>query len=160
MNSNLNEPDAARPQPAERNPEVTYEAADLSARAVVLFLLFLAAGAVLVTGGLWELYKHMAGNSFLPHPLETPIVSQAEARKIISRFPPPRLQSDPVQDLNTMRAQEELTLNSYGWTGQANGRIHIPIERAMDLLAASGLPVRENAVTKAPQTQTNAEKSK
>ena len=42
-----------------------------------------------------------------------------------------------------MRAQEEARLNSYGWIDEENGIVHIPIERAMDILAKQGLPARQ-----------------
>jgi hypothetical protein len=145
MNSNMNEPDITRLQEEARNPEVTYEPADLSARAVVVFLIFLAVGGLVITLGMWGAYKYIAGDRFLPHPLGTRPATQAELQTIISRFPPPRLQPNPVADMNAFRVQEDLLLNTYGWIDQANGKIHIPIERAMDMVAASGLPVRSSA---------------
>jgi hypothetical protein len=54
--------------------------------------------------------------------------------------PPPRLQADPARDLIALRAQEKARLNSYGWTDRARGAVHIPIERAKDLLLEHGLP--------------------
>ena len=154
MNSNPNEPDITREQLAVRNPEVTYEAQDLSARAVVMFLIFLAVGGLMITGGMWGLYKYVAGDRFQPHP--TAAASQAQLQAIVGRFPSPRLQADPLADMNALREQEEKILNSYGWTDQANGKVHIPIERAMDLIAATGLPVRSSTKTDSPQS--NAEK--
>jgi hypothetical protein len=153
MNSKPNEPDITREPLAVRNPEVTYEGEDLSARAVVLFLIFLAAGGLMITGGLWGLYRYIAGDRFEAHP--TAAASQAELQAIVGRFPQPRLQADPLADMNALRAQDELTLNTYGWTDQANGKIHIPIERAMDEVAATGLPVRPNAGNNVPQMNAN-----
>ena len=36
----------------------------------------------------------------------------------------------------------EKELYSYGWVDEKAGTVHIPIERAMDLIAQRGLPVR------------------
>ena len=36
-------------------------------------------------------------------------------------------------------------LNGYGWVDKANGVVHIPIERAMQLTLERGLPVREGS---------------
>ncbi len=52
----------------------------------------------------------------------------------------PRLQVAPVGDLQTFRAREETDLNSYGWINRTSGTVHVPIERAMDLLVAKGMP--------------------
>lgn len=52
--------------------------------------------------------------------------------------PEPRLQVDPPADWQTMRATDEAALNSSGQ--QPDGSLHIPIDRAMDLLAQRGLP--------------------
>ena len=54
--------------------------------------------------------------------------------------PNPRLQSDPFAELDLLRAREEARLGSYGWVDQSAGVVHIPIDRAMDLLVANGLP--------------------
>jgi hypothetical protein len=62
--------------------------------------------------------------------------------------PLPRLQSAPIGDLRDMRAAEDQILTGYGWVDQPHGVVRIPIDRAMDLLAQRGLPVRQNA----PQT--------
>jgi hypothetical protein len=45
--------------------------------------------------------------------------------------------------LNDVRKREEDTLSTYGWVDQSAGTVHIPIDRAMDLLAQQGLPVRQ-----------------
>lgn len=61
-------------------------------------------------------------------------------------YPPPQLQHASGEQLKAFRAEQEEELNSYGWVDQAHGTVHIPIERAMDLLAEGGLPVRGSNV--------------
>jgi hypothetical protein len=56
--------------------------------------------------------------------------------------PEPRLEAEPGQQLQRLRSEEEKLLNSYGWVDQNAGIVHIPIDRAMDLLAQRGLPSR------------------
>ena len=48
--------------------------------------------------------------------------------------PPPRLQSTPASDLHALRLQQQTLLESYGWVDKQAGVVHIPIERAMELL--------------------------
>jgi HAMP domain-containing protein len=53
-----------------------------------------------------------------------------------ARLPPePRLQVHPLADLHALRAREDATLESYAWVDRATGRVRIPIERAMALVA-------------------------
>ena len=52
----------------------------------------------------------------------------------------PRLQVAPRVDLESMRAEEDAILHSYGWIDREGGVVRIPIERAMELLAERGLP--------------------
>ncbi len=54
----------------------------------------------------------------------------------------PRLQVSPEEDLAKCRTREDAELNTYGWVNRTAGVVRIPIERAMDLLAQRGLPVR------------------
>jgi len=69
----------------------------------------------------------------------SPAGSAIDARKLP---PEPRLQDNAVQDLQRMRTAEDLTLSGYGWVDQKKGVVRIPIDRAIDLLAQRGLPVR------------------
>jgi len=52
------------------------------------------------------------------------------------RTPPePRLLQDPRAALLELRAEEDAILHSYGWVNRDAGIVHIPIERAIDVLA-------------------------
>jgi hypothetical protein len=146
----MNEPEAPRPAGGIRHPEVTYDTSDLSARGVFLFLVFLAVGGTLLAVSLWGVYKYIANvksvASLDQSPLSTPSRELAPiGGSSALKFPAPRLQPDPVADMNAFRASEEETLNSYGWVDESAGKVHIPIERAIDLLSAVGLPVRQDA---------------
>jgi hypothetical protein len=56
--------------------------------------------------------------------------------------PTPRLQAVPRMDRLALNRAQHARLTSYGWVNQTDGVAHIPIERAMNLLAAqhSGTP--------------------
>ena len=64
-------------------------------------------------------------------------------------FPAPQLEVNERTELNGERLREEDTLSTYGWVDQNAGKVRIPIDRAMDLLAQRGLPVRSGATTEA-----------
>lgn len=61
--------------------------------------------------------------------------------------PAPRLQVSPRDDWQALRATAEARLGSYG--RGAGGALHIPIERAIDLVAQRGLPARPQAASAA-----------
>ncbi|MGH9352225.1 MAG: hypothetical protein ACRD2G_08710 [Terriglobia bacterium] len=56
--------------------------------------------------------------------------------------PPPLLQEHPGGELDTYLAQQEKTLNTYGWVDRKTGIVRIPIDQAMNVLLQKGLPVR------------------
>lgn len=59
--------------------------------------------------------------------------------------PSPRLQVTPYVDWDRYRQDQMQTLGSYGWVDQGAGKVRIPIDRAMDILAQKGLPARSGA---------------
>ncbi len=50
--------------------------------------------------------------------------------------PAPRLQAEPRKDLETLRAAEDALLHSYAWIDRERGTVRIPIERAIEIIAA------------------------
>ena len=59
-----------------------------------------------------------------------------------TRQPPPKphLQVQPGEELQRLRQDEDRLLSSYGWVDQAHGVVHLPIQRAMEVLVERGLP--------------------
>ena len=68
--------------------------------------------------------------------------------KPFERFPKPNLEidDDHAERIALYQAQTE-RLNSYGWVDRSNGVVHIPIDRAMDLIIERGLPARTNGIS-------------
>lgn len=58
--------------------------------------------------------------------------------------PEPRLQSDPADDMRRLRAEEEALLTSWEWTAEGE-TARIPIERALEIVTAAGLPSTPDA---------------
>jgi hypothetical protein len=54
--------------------------------------------------------------------------------------PAPRLQTAPQGDLLQLRAYEAALLGRYELLDETGGVVRVPIERAMELIAARGLP--------------------
>jgi hypothetical protein len=85
----------------------------------------------------------------LPAEYKTDAESTNYEKYLEKNFPAPQLETDERTQLNKIRVKEEQILNSYDYMDQKAGTVRIPIERAMDLIAQRGLPVRSQASTAA-----------
>jgi hypothetical protein len=133
--------------PAESNPG--YEKRDVNARGILYFVivLFLLLVASLIS--MRSLFGYFSTTQPLG-PAASPFTS-------VRALPPePRLQVQPVEDLNIVRQGQEDLLGSYGWVDRAGGKVHIPIDRAMELVIERGLPARQGATQTAQQAGTSA----
>ena len=73
--------------------------------------------------------------------------------------PAPHLQGNPAVDLARLKKQSLDRLNTYGWVNPDAGIAHIPIDRAMDILARSGLPKVAAPPNPSPETKTFGSKN-
>jgi hypothetical protein len=111
-----------------------HEADDLVLRPVVVAGIGLLLVLVLAAAAMFGLYRLLAYQEARLSPPANPLAA-AEG----PRVPPnPRLQVHPLKDLQQLRAEETERLTTYGWVDQGAGTVHIPIDRAIDLLAARG----------------------
>jgi hypothetical protein len=53
-------------------------------------------------------------------------------------FPAPQLQRTPLSDLENLKRQQQAQLDGYAWVDKDQGIVRIPIERAMQIVAATG----------------------
>ena len=129
------------------NPETFYEREDLSAGAIIGFLVGLALVGVLLCIVVYGLYGYFSRGEVVHQPRSAAIITPAatlpKGEDPVKRFPEPTLQPDPAADLDKFRVRVEEELNSYGYVDQQKGVVHIPIERAIDILAQRGLPTRQ-----------------
>ena len=132
-----------------------FEQQDLGSRPVYGFLISLVVVGVLVYYVLWGMFHFLDAFNRKHQPPVNPMV-QAEqdtrepdaphtSTKIQQEFPEPRLEDNERTELSPFRFQEEQTLNSYGWVDQNAGVAHIPIDKAMELIAQRGLPTTPQA---------------
>lgn len=67
---------------------------------------------------------------------------QNKVAQLAQQFPTPRLQlDDGYQEIADLHAREDLLLTNYSWADGSAGKVRIPIDRAIELLAQHGLPV-------------------
>lgn len=82
----------------------------------------------------------------------SPVIEQQQLRDLVSKFPKPRLQTDDGNaDVVALHAREDLLLDHYTWADEQKQTVRIPIERAMQILAAQGLPVETAGKVAEPQ---------
>jgi hypothetical protein len=141
-----------------------YERRDIGVGGVLYFLAGLAAALFIVYFSVQGVYRFLDYRTEHEQPTLSPLVKNvpSDTRRIPpqynenyekflqEQFPAPQLEINERTELNDIRLREENTLSSYGWIDKDAGKLHIPIDRAMDLLIERGLPVR----TEAPGTAT------
>jgi hypothetical protein len=147
--------------PANSNGNGGYERQDIGVAGVLYFLLGLLVAGLFIFFLVDGIYSYLDKRSAAEQAPVNPLVTNApEDTRLIPKdypqteFPNPRLETDERGQLNSIRLQEEETLASYGYVDKNAGTIRIPIDRAMDLIAQRGLPVRAQSATgEAPAAQ-------
>jgi hypothetical protein len=61
--------------------------------------------------------------------------------------PWPRLQANPIKDLRDFEREQQELASQYAWVDPGRGRVRIPVDRAMALVAEQGLPEWPQAVS-------------
>ncbi len=146
----------------------SYERRDIGVAGVIYFFLGLATVTVVIHFLLVGFYDSLDKRSNAEQAPVSPLVTNVptDTRHIPNNypdkaFPDPRLENDERNQLNQIRLTEEQTLDSYGWVDEKSKTVRIPIERAMDLVAQRGLPVRPSAApASAAPAQTAVTKKK
>jgi uncharacterized membrane protein len=122
-------------------PENRHEHRDVNVFALGKFAIGLVIVTVFCVGlvaGVFQYLLHREGGIPASR-MESPA---QDARQLP---PEPRLEEAPARDLEEMRAAELKMQTSYGWLDESAGIVRLPIDRAMDLVVAQGLPARAQA---------------
>jgi hypothetical protein len=133
--------------------EVEYEPRDLSALGILGFLAGLAIVGFVLQIILVGVYSYLDQYTKKHEPPVNPLVTitnpdtRNPTPQTTQEFPQPRLETNEVGQLRDRRVLEESILDSYGWVDQKAGTAHIPIDRAMDLIAQRGLPTVPPAIS-------------
>jgi hypothetical protein len=136
-----------------------FERRDIQVSGILYFFLGLAMFlllCILVLKGVFAFLDHREKTLQPPvNPLVTNVPTDTRhvaPGHIESEFPNPRLEEDERGQLNGILLGEEKTLYSYGWVDEKAGTVRIPIERAMQLIAQRGLPLRpQGAASQSPE---------
>ena len=118
--------------------DVHHETSDVDLHGLLRFVGGLLAAAVVIPALVGLLFVYFARREARPVSPEFPLAATEQ-----NRLPPePRLQTNPRQDLQDFREQEDTILKSYGWVDRNAGIVRVPIEEAMKLTVQRGLPTR------------------
>lgn len=122
-------------KPPASPPGRGYEERDASFGALVKWGVGLVVAMGAVLAAMRALFGHLA-----PPMDEFPVPSQlADTR---APYVGPKLQVHAPQDLKEWRAAEDAVLNGWAWVDPEKGVVRMPVARAIELLAARGLPPR------------------
>jgi hypothetical protein len=129
-----------------RNPDVSYERSDAAFKGVLIGGGVLVVVAVFFQVLVAWLYGYYQRKEEKAKPPLSPLT--AEERRQLPRdideigqpwdkekVGEPRLQVEPVYDMDEMRKEEDRALASYGWANKESGLVRVPIEQAMGWLA-------------------------
>jgi hypothetical protein len=139
-----------------------YERQDIGVAGVLYFLAGLALFALLAHFVLTGFYAFLEKKSEAEQAPVSPLVTSApvDTRHLSTdyrdylkqKFPAPQLEIDERTQLNSVRLNEEQILSTYDYIDKNAGTVRIPIDRAMQLIAQRGLPVRSQTASDAANT--------
>ena len=121
------------------NAAVGHESSDVKLRPLLLAL----AGLVVLCG-VALLAMREVWSGFLSRERQTQTTRPARFADETGQFPSPRNQPDPAGELRLLREHDAQHLREYGWVNRQAKLAHIPIDRAIDLVAERGLPARKS----------------
>ena len=69
--------------------------------------------------------------SMVPRPAKPSVTKQARDLRSVTHY----VTADPTRDIETYRRQKEQEITTYGWVDANRTAAHVPIDRAMQMLA-------------------------
>jgi hypothetical protein len=112
-------------EPARRQ---RHEREDVNVSSIKRFLLVAIVILALIHVGVWWLYQYFRNQDQRRNVRRTLV-------EVRSPIPPePRLQVNGQADFQEYLRKQQETLKSYGWVSRAEGKVRIPIDRAMELV--------------------------
>jgi hypothetical protein len=120
-------------RPEQRHERTDADASALTKSGIVLLLLCIATFAVA-----FAVFRYFEGKygGVLPR------AAQSMSMDARHSPPSPQLEVTETADLAAQRAAEQGILSTYGWVDREHGIVRIPIERAIEMLAARPLASR------------------
>jgi hypothetical protein len=122
-------------KPSPTDPAVA-RSREVDTRGALLSGVWLAAGLLAVLVAMFGLFRLLEKHQ---ERVDKPLPPQVVVN--LKRIPPePRLEPDPLALRRELRGEEDALLKSYGWVDRTAGSVHIPIDRAMEIVLERGVP--------------------
>jgi hypothetical protein len=112
----------------DREQNRGYERSEINLTAVKTALIAFLVVAFVLYAGVWWLYQYWRAQD----------AGRDVRRSLVDAKPPippePRLQVDPQADYQEYFRKQQGILKTYGWISREEGKVRIPIDRAMELM--------------------------
>ena len=109
--------------------ELKHQGTDFSFRAVAAAVVGFVIVIAVLQITIWWLYRYERKHNLSRNVSRTLVETQPPIP------PPPRLQVNPQEDLQEYLRRQQDQLKSYAWVSRTDGKVRIPIDRAMQLIA-------------------------
>jgi hypothetical protein len=108
-----------------------HEQAEVSVRLIVVSLGFLTVATAIVFVLVIGIFRYFYASYSTAEAVQ-------QAQPVIP--PEPRIEVAPYEQLQQLRVKEDHILSTYAYIDKSSGTVRVPIDKAIDLLAAKGLP--------------------
>lgn len=129
------------PKPHEISPETRkagHELGDVPLGTFIRYGIGLAVLAAVSFGVTWVTFKGLGDYESRRSARPTPIQSAN-----LGQLPPnPRLQLNPLRDWLVFKAEQDSVVGSYGWVDKGQGRVRLPVDVAIEIMAGRNWPHR------------------
>jgi hypothetical protein len=131
-----------------RSESKAYETRDIRLRPLLVFIAGLTIVGIVTYLVVFVMFRLFSGQAARQDAQVAPsTVSRPAPAPGEDRLPPePRIQANPVADMQRLREQEEAILTTYGWVDRPAGIARVPIDVAMRQVLEEGLPVRQPGI--------------
>jgi hypothetical protein len=124
-----------------------FEKEDLSPGGVIYFMVGLVVVVVAIYVIVNGMYHFLDNYERTHQAAMSPMMKPKPDTRVVTpedplAFPQPRLETDERTQLTDYIQKQDQKLLTYDWIDKDSGTVRIPIDRAMDLIAQRGLPVR------------------
>jgi hypothetical protein len=122
-----------RPMGSSADPHAhEHEHSDVDIRSLMISIAVLAAVVLATCLAMWGLFRLYEAGAKKSDPVASPVADTT------STPPEPQLQAYPRKDMDAMRHNTDSVIGTYGWVDKPAGKVHIPIDRAIEIMAARG----------------------
>lgn len=135
------------------NPDVSHEGKDVNVAMLFKFIVGLAIGTVIILITIRLTMNYLQKREIAQ---ELPPASRVNPPGTRRLPPMPRLQGAPgsellpLDEMKKFREEQQAAVNGYSWVNKQAGVVRIPIDVAMQLIAARGLQVKTPAPAASP----------